>query len=101
MNRLRTMHPTRRLAVLFAWLAGALLATVTAAPAALAGRLPPSGFDGTVKAPLPAVHVTVSGGMPGWQITLIAVGAAMAAAVVAVVLDRARAARRRMIRAAA
>jgi len=33
-------------------------------------------------------------GMPGWQITLIALGAALAAAVVAVLLDRARAARR-------
>jgi hypothetical protein len=32
--------------------------------------------------------------MPGWQITLIAIGAALAAAVVAVLLDRARAARR-------
>jgi len=32
--------------------------------------------------------------MPGWQITLIAAGAALAAAVLAVLLDRARAARR-------
>ena len=32
--------------------------------------------------------------MPGWQITLIAVGAALIAAAAAVVLDRARATRR-------
>lgn len=32
--------------------------------------------------------------MPGWQITLIAAGAALATAAVAVLLDRARAARK-------
>jgi len=32
--------------------------------------------------------------MPGWQITMIALGAALAAAVAAVLLDRARTARR-------
>jgi hypothetical protein len=36
----------------------------------------------------------VTGGMAGWQIALIAVGAALLGAVVAVLLDRARAARR-------
>jgi hypothetical protein len=35
------------------------------------------------------------GGMPGWQIVLIAVGAAVAAAVLAVLIDRARLARRK------
>ena len=34
------------------------------------------------------------GGMPGWQITLIAVAAALLAAAAAVFLDRARAGRR-------
>jgi hypothetical protein len=38
--------------------------------------------------------------MPGWQIALIAVGAALAAAVIAVMLDRALSAHRRVIRAA-
>ncbi len=42
----------------------------------------------------PAVSTVVAGGMPGWQIALIAVGAALVAAVVAVLLDRARLARR-------
>ena len=39
--------------------------------------------------------------MPGWQITLIAVGAALLAATVAVLLDRARATRRNAITTAA
>jgi hypothetical protein len=36
----------------------------------------------------------VAGGMPGWQIALIAIGAAIVAAAAAVFLDRARAGRR-------
>jgi len=36
-----------------------------------------------------------AGGMPGWEITLIAAGAALVAAVLAVLADRARPARRR------
>jgi hypothetical protein len=47
------------------------------------------------------VHTVVTGGMPGWQITLIAVGAALLAATVAVLADRARASRRRAATAAA
>jgi hypothetical protein len=44
--------------------------------------------------PVPAatVHVVSTGGMPGWQIVLIAIGAALLAAVLAVLADRARAA---------
>jgi hypothetical protein len=38
----------------------------------------------------PASAVVTAAGMPGWQITLIAVGAAVVAAVVALLLDRAR-----------
>jgi hypothetical protein len=38
--------------------------------------------------------VVTTGGMPGWEITLIALGAALLAAAAAVLLDRARAARR-------
>jgi hypothetical protein len=51
--------------------------------------------------PISHVHTVVTGGMPGWQITLIAIGAALLAATVAVLLDRARAARRKAITAAA
>jgi hypothetical protein len=43
----------------------------------------------------PTVHTVVTGGMPGWQITLIAVAAALLAATVAVLADRARAGRRK------
>ena len=38
--------------------------------------------------------LVTAGGMPGWQITLIALGAARVSAIAAVLLDRARAARR-------
>jgi hypothetical protein len=41
-------------------------------------------------APPPPVQVVVAGGMPGWQIALIAIGAAILAAAAAVFLDRTR-----------
>jgi hypothetical protein len=47
------------------------------------------------------IHTVVSGGMPGWQITLIAAAAALLAAVLAVLLDRAWATRRRITAPAA
>jgi hypothetical protein len=43
----------------------------------------------------------VVGGTPGWQIALIAIGAALLAATAAVLLDRARSARRNPATAAA
>jgi hypothetical protein len=93
MNRI---HPIRRLAGILAGLAGALLAFTAASPAAFAMNVPPpGGYSGTVQAP-PQVHTIVTGGMPGWQITLIAVAAAVIAATVAVILDRAWAARRHL-----
>ena len=51
------------------------------------------GYGGS--APTTAQNV-VMGGMPGWQIALIAVGAALVAGVAAVIVDRARSARRRL-----
>ena len=45
-------------------------------------------------------HVVVAGGFPGWQIILIAVVAALLAATLAVIADRARAARRHPARTA-
>jgi hypothetical protein len=42
----------------------------------------------------PASGAVIADGMPGWQITLIALGAALVAATAAVLLDRARTARR-------
>jgi hypothetical protein len=86
MNRISRIR--RTLAVL----AGALLASAGAAPAAFAmTEPPPGGSDGSSAPPVQLITV---GGMPGWQIALIALGAALFAAVAAVVLDRARAARR-------
>jgi len=102
----------RRLVSVLAGLAGVLLASAAAVPAAFAGTNPipdPPGYIGDPYigthpvAPVPAaiVHVISTGGMPGWQITLIAIGAALLAATVAVLLDRAWAARRKTITVAA
>jgi hypothetical protein len=91
MNRIRRI---------LAALAGIVLA-LAATPAAFAS-LPPLPPGWNKHPPLPAhTHVAVIGGMPGWQITLIAVGAALLTAAIAVLLDRARAARRRPVIAAA
>ena len=70
---------------------------LAAAPAAFARVVPADGSDGvTAPAAVPAVtRVVVVGGMPGWQIALIAAGAALIAAALAVLADRARAAHRR------
>jgi hypothetical protein len=62
--------------------------------AALTVRIPPPGDNGGAAQPPPQVHTIVTGGMPGCQITLIAVAAAVIAAIVAVIVDWARAARR-------
>jgi ABC-type branched-subunit amino acid transport system permease subunit len=94
MNRTRPFRPIRRLTCALAVLATALLAAATAAPAAFAEPVPPVGGGGDVIVAPPPPPQIVDGGMPGWQIALIAVAAAILAAVVAVFLDRARAGRR-------
>jgi len=87
--------PTARLRRTTAALAAAALGLLAwaAAPAAFAQVLPPEDSN---HGPVPAttVRVITAGGTPGWQITLIAVAAALTAAVAAVLLDRARASRR-------
>lgn len=101
MDRFCTVHRIRRLAVLLAGLASVLMASCIAVPAAFARIQPPSGGLGSPPpTPAPQAHVVISGGMPGWQITMIAVGAALAAAVVAVILDRSRVLPRHLTRAA-
>ena len=105
----------RRLAAALAGLAAALLALAAATPAAFASGQPPPLPPGLNKhpplpprhihqpvhqAPVP-VHTVVIGGMPDWQIALIAIGAALIAATAAVLADRAWAARRKTITAAA
>jgi hypothetical protein len=84
----------RRILTALATLASALLAFTAASPAALAMRVPPPGGTAGPAPALPQAYTIVADGMPGWQIALIAAGAALAAAAVAVLLDRARAARK-------
>jgi hypothetical protein len=104
MNRTYHTCRIRRTVALLAGLAGATLACITAAPAAFASTSPgPAGSAGvTPVLPDPArFHAALAGGMPGWQITVIAVGAAVLGAALAVLVDRARAARRQAPAAAA
>jgi len=85
------MNHVRRILTTLTAFACALLAFAATSPAAFAIRMPPTGGTGPTQA---RVQTVVVGGMPGWQIALIAVGAALAAALLAVLLDRAWAARR-------
>ena len=87
------MNHFRRIAAAVATLAGAVL-TFTAAPAAFAENVPPPGEGSGIAPPPPPVRVIAEGGMPGWQITLIALTAALVAAAAAVLVDHVRAARK-------
>jgi len=99
MNGIR--HIRRLAGVLAAVIAG-LLASTAFATAAFANPIPVGDGGGPV-APVPAttVRVITTGGMAGWQITLIAIGAALLGATVAVLLYRARTTRRNAVTAAA
>jgi hypothetical protein len=81
----------RRLAAALAAVTCTLLASAAVMPAAWAAvtYIPNDSPDQA-----PASGMVPAGGMPGWQITFIALGAALVAAAAAVLLDRARAARR-------
>jgi hypothetical protein len=92
-GRLSAGGRLRRITAVLAAVTGGVLAWAAAVPAASAAIIPVPG-DGPY-GPVPAaqagpVRLITAGGMPGWQITLIAVAAALAAATVAVLLDRAR-----------
>ena len=87
------MNHLRRIFTAMATLAGALLA-LAATPAAFAENVPPPGEGSGIAPPPPPVRVIAEGGMPGWQITLIALAAALLAAAAAVLIDRARASRK-------
>jgi len=111
----------RHIAAALAGLFGALLAFAMAAPAAFATMPPGGGAAGTPVPPVSypcspecsplldkhlilshgytagmayRVHTVVMGGTPGWQIALIAAGAALLGAIAAVLVNRARAARK-------
>jgi hypothetical protein len=84
----------RRLAAALAALTCVVLAAA-AVPAASAHTLVRDPPGGAPLAPVPAPAATVvTSSMAGWQITLIALGAALIAAAAAVFVDRALAARR-------
>jgi hypothetical protein len=93
---LNTAARGRRVIAVLATVTCGLLGWAGAVPAASARVIPPPGGPyGPVPAtPGGTLQVITAGGMPGWQITLIAVIAALAAAAAAVLLDRARASRR-------
>jgi hypothetical protein len=97
------MQHVRRLVGILTGLAASLVAAIAIAPSAFAMVDPPPGGPLSRFEPQPVsnlhhpqvpVHTTVAIGMPGWQIALIAVGAAIVAAALAVLIDRAFAARR-------
>jgi hypothetical protein len=95
------MNPIRRIRR-FAAVLAVLAAALVAFGAAPAFAVPPPSRDGPAGTPVPPVrvHTVVVGGTPGWQIALIAIGAALFAATAAVLLDRARRTRRRPATAA-
>jgi hypothetical protein len=102
MTGVRTKRIIRRLACALAGLATAVLTSAGTIPAAFAMEVPPPPggppLANLKHPPVPIhTHAAVAIGMPGWQITLIALASALLAAVLAVVLDRAIMARRRGI----
>jgi hypothetical protein len=91
----------RRIAAVLAAVTCTLLASAGAIPAAFASEnMPVPGPGGQFThadiAPVPptTVHPVISGGLAGWQVALIALGAALVAAGLTVLLNRTRAARR-------
>ena len=94
-RHLNTSAWQRRITAALAAAAFGLLAWAAAVPAASAKVLPADDFADyePARAATGTVWVITTGGMPGWQIALIVVAAALAAAA-AVFLDRARASRR-------
>ena len=105
---MKHVHFVRRTASVVLAICSSLLTFALFAPSAFAlmtgfrsyanGRVPsPAGaLPAVSQEGLTVVHTVVTGGMAGWLITLIAVGAALLVAAVAVFMDRARAAHRRL-----
>jgi hypothetical protein len=97
---MRTIKSLRRLGVVLASLA--VVAVSLASSASASTTMIPVGGSGDATAadtgPVTVVHTEVVGGMPGWQIALIAVVAALVTAFAAVLAERTRTARRRPVR---
>ena len=95
---MRTIKSLSRLGVVLASLAAIAVGFANGASAAMI----PVGGSGDATAtdtgPVTVVHTVVVGGMPGWQIALIAVVAALVTAFAAVLVERTRMARRRPVR---
>jgi hypothetical protein len=103
------MSTIKNLSRLAAVLASLPIIAVSLASSASASTamFPEPGSDGgtgpvtlapVTPAPVTEVHTVVVGGMPGWQIALIAVVAALVTAIAAVLVERSRTARRRPVR---
>lgn len=88
------MNRIHRLAGVLAAAVFGVLAFAATAPAAFAMRVPPGPTGASPTTGLTnTIHVVTTGGMAGWQITLIALATALLTAAAAVRLDRARARR--------
>jgi hypothetical protein len=88
----RTQRIRRGAAILAALTAAATWAG--GAPAVFAAPVPPPGTsDAGRDVPAVPAHTATLGGIHGWQAMLIAIGAVLAGAVLAVLYDRVRAAR--------
>lgn len=85
------MNRITRILGILAGIGGAMLGILATGSAALAYEVPPGGGGGPGS---PPVQVITNGGMAGWQITLIALGAALLASIIAVLADRSWLARR-------
>jgi hypothetical protein len=98
-TRPRTATRVRRITAALAVVTAGLLIPAAAVPAAFAAVKVIPDPGGGAYGPFPAVpggtvQVIAVGGMPGWQITVMALAAALIAATAAVLLDRARASHR-------
>ena len=100
MNQIRHI---RRLASVLATLTAVLLAFAATPAFASVPHPDPGGGPGDPAPVFPAparLILVTGGGMPGWQVALIAIGAALLGAAVAVLAGRARATRRNAVTAA-
>jgi hypothetical protein len=101
---MRSTQLIRRFAGILTGLAATLVVFGAGAPAAFATLAPDPGGAGGA-APPASIHTVVRtvvvGGMPGWQIALIAAGAALVAATAAVLIGRARTAHQNLVTSAA
>jgi hypothetical protein len=100
---MRTIKSLSRLSIVLASLAVVAVGFASAASASTA-VIPVGGGSGAPApdpGPVTVVRTVVVGGMPGWQIVLIAAVAALVTAFAAVLVERARIARRQPVRPAA